>query len=148
MSNELLDAIDHIWKVSNKAQEAQLASCAITAAGRLALKEVLTLLHNRLAVRRVLTTIKLNDALPVSAILPTLNLGEEAKLLLLLTLSIHHSDSLLYLPPEMRETQLRQWAEMTQTEIEVVREAVTLGPAGLTPLLTANSGNHAGSSPE
>lgn len=54
-----------------------------------------------------------------------------ARLLLLLVFGIYHSDSLLYLPPEMRQERLIDWAKVTNLDVDVVRRFATLGPAGL-----------------
>ena len=54
-----------------------------------------------------------------------------ARLLLLLVFGIYHSDSLVYLPPEMRKERLTDWANATNFDFEVVKRVATLGPAGL-----------------
>lgn len=54
-----------------------------------------------------------------------------ARLLLLLVFGIYHSDSLVYLPPEMRHERLTDWAKITNLDVEVVRRVAMLGPAGL-----------------
>jgi hypothetical protein len=81
---------------------------------------------------------------PASTELPTLgptsssvDTGTDllARLLLLLVFGIYHSDSLAYLPPEMRKERLVDWAKVTNFDIEVVRRAATLGPAGLGDLI-------------
>ena len=61
-----------------------------------------------------------------------------ARLLLLLVFGIYHSDSLVYLPPEMRKERLTDWANATNFDFEVVKRVAILGPAGLGVLVGKN----------
>ena len=136
VANDIQALVDELWQSPDLHGGARAASAALTAGDRALLGRILEALEARAAARRLLRS-KNADAGPALAAVPVAQEECFEGLLVLLTLAAHHSDSLLYLPPHLREARLESWADSTGLDIEVVREASTLGPYGLRPLLQA-----------
>ena len=133
MSETLKDHIDEVW------QSADGYSKAISIARRMSpeetesLNEVLAnLVRNS---RTELSAISDDEGVRNAFITPKAEEEEFASILLLLMLAIHHSDGLLFLPPNLRQSRIRSWAEQTGFKEAVVREALRLGPEGLQKIL-------------
>jgi hypothetical protein len=133
MANDIHALVDELWQSADRCAEARKARSALTAADRNRLGRIAQTLEQRAAARRVLASDL--GVEPVESVGMTDERLEG--LLVLLTLAAHHSDSLLYLPFELREAKLREWADSTGYSVDVVREAGILGPSGLLPLLRA-----------
>lgn len=134
MSIELTSMVEKLWLDGVEEDRAKQFSQLLSANARMDLRKILCRL-DALAFSR-------SSAFPSSSPFVSkyestedLPVDESAHLLLLLVLGIHHSDSLIYLPPDMRRDRLNGWADLTKFGIELVKEAATLGPAGLTQIL-------------
>jgi len=126
MANDIQALVDELWQSGDLRGEAREARSSLTAADRNRLGQIALVLERRVAARHVLAPDL--SAQPAEATGMTDERLEG--LLVLLTLAAHHSDTLLYLPFELREARLRQWAETTGYSTDVVREASVLGPSG------------------
>ena len=134
MSDNLVQAVDQIWRESNPQAAAARLAIDLPSNSKQELATILVSLCNRLSASRVLrsgaipTYAKPNEAGSVDT-------TQAAGLLLLLMLGVHHSDSLIELPGELREGRLKSWAKQTGIAEDLVREVAALGPAGLVPLI-------------
>ena len=136
LANDIQALVDELWQSPDLHGRARAASAALTAGDRTLLGRILEALEARAAARRLLRPKNENAESALTTVLVAQEKCFEG-LLVLLTLAAHHSDSLLYLPPHLREARLESWADSTGLDIGVVREASTLGPFGLRPLLRA-----------
>lgn len=135
MTHELAGLVEEIWRGGSKADDARKMGQCLTEAVRAQLQTTLRELEARAFARR---TTSFRDA-PRSKADDSAKNGlpsdEAARLLLLLTLGVYHSDSLVYLPKELRDARLDEWTRLTNFPLDLVKEAVSLGPSGLGSLL-------------
>jgi hypothetical protein len=128
MTNEITALIENIWQSPDKEAAVIRADRKMSSDARERLHAVMGDLTPGDEIRDKATE---NDDEQIS----TREMSLDARALLLVTLSWHHSDSLLYLPFERRERRLSEWASWTGFSVEAVRQAAALGPAGLKRLL-------------
>lgn len=137
MSKELTALVEKLWRDGTKteAEAVQEVGQLLTESSRKELRAILHELEARALTQQPntdRTATSLGKLADTTVDLPT---DESARVLLLLTLGIHHSDSLTLLPRDMRQARLDTWAQLTKFHIDLVKEAATLGPAGLGKLL-------------
>lgn len=135
MSNELIAAVDRLWREGNTDLAALREGQLSTSKLRSELGAVLARVQARVLVGK--SNIDPATA-PKNVSAETgrdLNADEYSRFLLLISLGINHSDSLVYLPPEMRQERLNAWTQLTKFDVDLVKEAVTLGPSGLLKIL-------------
>lgn len=136
MAIDVQALVDELWRSADLRSEARVARSALNAEDRVQLGRIAQALEQRAAARLVLNSDNLGTEPAESVGITTDERLED--LLVLLTLATHHSDSLLYLPSDLREARLRHWADSTGYSVDVVREASILGPNGLSRLLRAS----------
>lgn len=133
MSETLKDLIDQVWQSSDALSSASSITQRMSAEQKESLKIVLLeLLKNANSDSQTFSeNQKLGSAFTTS------NSEEEefASILLLLMFAFHHSDGLLFLPPDLRQSRIRSWSEQTGLKEVVVREALRLGPERLAGFL-------------
>lgn len=139
MMNELLEKINQIWISSEKEKTALAAYRALSQDGREKLDKIKEIIRARVSARNILNSSSAYKAkgstLPQTNSSKQLDIDETSNVLLLLTMGVYHSDSFIYLPSDMREERLRDWASITCLNIDIVREVVILGPEGINSLL-------------
>jgi hypothetical protein len=133
MWTETAALIERLWQAEDLDEEAAHASRSLTAQEIEALRAITQALNDRVSARRILSDDKLDGDSAAGSLR-----GETTEgLLILLVLATYHSDTLLFLPAELRHKQVRQWAERTGFPLEIVKEATVLGREGLPRLLNA-----------
>ena len=135
MSQELSNVLDQIWRSGSGLAEALRLSHELPQTSSQQLLNEFELLADMSLTNKTNSAPTELPSLGSTSSIVEPNADLLARLLLLLVFGIYHSDSLVYLPPEMRQERLVDWAKATNFEIEVVRKAATLGPAGLGALI-------------
>jgi len=127
----LIQKIDEIWQSNSR------ETVSRDAADRLSIDETAVLTNMVYQFDSIVKSRKSEENLNFRAESSTLTEEsfDRAGFLYLVMLAIHHSDSLVYLPHELREARLTSWAEITSQPLERVRIACSQGPAKLMPLL-------------
>ena len=132
MSDRMRDLLENLWASAELKEDAENAITQLGPALRKQLFDVIDTLHKNASARA-----QLRDG--ETAILPKadrqLTDKELSGHLELLVLSMFHSDTLAYLPSAQRERRLENWAVRTEVDPCLVREAVALGPNGLSAII-------------
>ena len=137
MTKEILEKVNQIWISSDKVKTALAAYQTLSQNERKRLEKIKNILLKRVSARHTLYSSATNKSfsLPKTNSTNQFDLEGTSNVLLLLSLGMYQSDSFIFLPPEMREVRLQDWSNMTRLNIDIVREAVILGPEGINNLL-------------
>lgn len=126
------ELLDRLWSSPALKRDAREAAENVNGAALRQLEDIVELLRER-SVRRGAK----GNIVPQAFRSDPLRAEQIAGLLELLMLASFHSDTLLYLSREEREGRLLTWAQRTGFHPDLVREAATLGPAGIGAFLKA-----------
>lgn len=137
MTKELLEKVNQIWISSDKVKTALAAYQTLSQDERKNLEKIKNILLKRVSARNTLYSSAANKSfsLPNTNSKNQFDLEGTSNVLLLLSLGMYQSDSFIFLPPDMREIRLQDWSNLTRLNIDIVREAVILGPEGINDLL-------------
>ena len=133
MSAEIATLVEKLWQADDLSAAAETAAAAITSKDVDTLSAILKSLSSHIAARRVLEETVREGHGDEASLTP----GSTRGFLMLLVLATYHSDSVLYLPPELRRKRITEWSDRTGYSVEIVKEAAILGSHGLTPLMQA-----------
>lgn len=131
--------VDDVWRSKDRTHRAIELEETLSPEVRRALQEVLTNLQTRADAR---STLRGKAISKQDTVTNQLTGNANAALLVLLCLAIYNSDELIYLPYELRKSRIEDWSKQTGFPLQLVHEAIDLGPAGIRPLLAALNDGH------
>jgi hypothetical protein len=128
----LILLIEQIWQSSDPDTEAKSCGGGLSDSDKATLLKVAAHLDAYVVARGIVDYGKFPEPKVSETTAVPENFGD---LLLLLMFAMHHSDSLVFHTPELRERQLNSWAQRANQPPTRVRAASSLGPTRLSSML-------------